>query len=97
MPLDSILSAAGLVLGVVTTLIQLSTKSGIAEMDARHERQRTEDREWMEQRFVPFREVDQRITTVEDRHEDLSRRVDDHEKRLRIVERRRRRHVESAD
>ena len=96
---NEIISLASLVASVLMTMVGLATKSAVSTWRAEAQAERAEDkddlRKWIEDKFLPSREADARLIRMESSHQELSRRVDDNERRLRRVEQRRRNATES--
>lgn len=80
-----VVSAAGT---AIMTFVGLRVQSAVSAMRADSAEERAKDRDdmrtWIESRFLPSREADTRLVGLEQKSED-------HERRLRRVEQRRRR------
>lgn len=83
-------SAITMVGTVLSTTFSLASKNLVANWRNEALEERNQDREelrkWIEERYLPAREADSRIRRVEDDHRELSSKVNENERRLRIVE-----------
>lgn len=83
-------SAITMVGTILSTTFSLASKNIVANWRTEALEERNEDRKelqnWIEERYLPAREADARIRRVEDDHRELSSKVNENERRLRIVE-----------
>ena len=83
-------SAVTMVGAALSATFSLASKNLVANWRNEALEERNQDREelrkWIEERYLPAREADGRLRRVEDDHRELCGKVNENERRLRIVE-----------